>query len=64
MAPVRPLATIPELVRGLFYGRVPARILARQLLRSYLPKSFYRSLVNQFVHRFGKAEALAGKAGK
>lgn len=64
MAPVRPLATIPELVRGLFYGRVPARILARQLLRSYLPKSFYRSLVNQFVHRFGKPEALAGKAGK
>jgi glycosyltransferase involved in cell wall biosynthesis len=57
MAPVRPIATIPELVRGLFYGRVPARILARQLLRSYLPKSFYRSIVNQFVHRFGKAEA-------
>lgn len=57
MAPVRPIATIPELVRGLFYGGVPPRILARQLLRSYLPKSFYRTLVNQFVHRFGKAEA-------
>lgn len=64
MAPVRPVAAIPELFRGLFYGKVPARILARQLLRSYLPKSFYRSLVNQFVHRFGKPEALAGKAGK
>lgn len=56
MAPIRPLATIRELVRGLFFGRVPPRILARQLLRSYLPKSLYRSLVNQFVHRFGKAE--------
>ncbi|OYW83479.1 MAG: glycosyl transferase [Sphingobium sp. 32-64-5] len=56
MAPIRPLATIRELVRGLFFGRVPPRILARQLLRSYLPKSLYRSLVNQFVYRFGKAE--------
>lgn len=64
MAPIRPLATVAELVRGLFYGRVPPRIVARQVLRSYLPKSFYRSLVNQFVHRFGKAGALAGKAGK
>ena len=55
MAPIRPIATIRELVRGLLFGGVPPRILARQLLRSYLPKSLYRSLVNQFVHRFGQA---------
>jgi glycosyltransferase involved in cell wall biosynthesis len=59
MAPIRPLATIRELLRGLFLGRVPPRILARQLLRSYLPKSLYRSIVNQFVHRFGKAEVVS-----
>ena len=64
MAPVRPLATMRELMAGLFFGRVPPRILARQLLRSYLPKSLYRSLVNQFVHRFGKVEAISGNAGK
>jgi glycosyltransferase involved in cell wall biosynthesis len=55
MAPIRPIATIRELARGLLFGGVPPRILARQLLRSYLPKSLYRSLVNQFVHRFGQA---------
>ena len=62
MAPIRPLATIGDLTRGLVLGRVPPRILARQLLRSYLPKSFYRSIVNQFVHRFGKAEPASGRA--
>jgi hypothetical protein len=60
MAPIRPLATIRELLRGLLFGRVPPRILARQLLRSYLPKSLYRSIVNQFVHRFGKEPASEG----
>lgn len=64
MAPVRPLATLRELLAGLLLGRVPPRILARQALRSYLPKSLYRSLVNQFVHRFGKVEAISGNAGK
>lgn len=62
MAPVRPVAAVGDLVRGLLLGRVPPRILARQALRSYLPKSFYRSVVNQFVHRFGKAEPAAGPA--
>lgn len=60
MAPIRPIATIRELFAGWWLGRVPPRVLARQLLRSYLPKSFYRSLVNQFVHRFGKLGAISG----
>lgn len=64
MAPIRPLATIRDLLRGLFLGRVPPRILARQLLRSYLPKSLYRSLVNQFVHRFGKAEPASARGSR
>lgn len=63
MAPIKPIATMRELALGLVIGRVHPRILARQLLRSYLPKSFYRTLVNQFVHRFGKAGALSS-AGK
>lgn len=62
MAPVRPVAAIVDLIRGLLLGRVPPRILARQALRSYLPKSFYRSVVNQFVHRFGKSEPVTGQA--
>lgn len=62
MAPVRPVAAIADLIRGLLLGRVPPRILARQALRSYLPKAFYRSVVNQFVARFGKSEPVARQA--
>ncbi len=55
MAPVRPLATVRDLFLGWAAGGVPPRVVARQVLRSYLPKRFYRSLVNGFVLRFGKA---------
>ena len=62
MAPVRPLAALRDLVIGLFAGGVPPRVVARQLLRSYLPKPLYRSLVNRFVLRFGKGEPAHGGA--
>ena len=62
MAPVRPLAALRDLVVGLFAGGVPPRVVARQLLRSFLPKPLYRSLVNRFVLRFGKGEPAHGGA--
>ncbi|HEX7741278.1 MAG TPA: glycosyltransferase family 2 protein [Sphingobium sp.] len=62
MAPIRPLVALRDLLVGMVAGGVPARVVARQLLRSYLPKPLYRSLVNGFVLRFGKAEAAHGGA--
>jgi hypothetical protein len=62
MAPIRPVAAIRDLAIGLTAGGVPPRVIARQLLRSYMPKSLYRSLVNGFVLRFGKADALSSGA--
>ena len=60
MAPVRPALALRDLIIGMLAGGVPPRVVARQVLRSYLPKPLYRSLVNRFVLRFGKAEAAHG----
>ncbi|MGH6612741.1 glycosyltransferase family 2 protein [Sphingomonas sp.] len=60
MAPIRPLATMRELFLGWSRGGVPPRVVARQVLRSFLPKALYRSLVNGFVLRFGRAEPVGG----
>jgi glycosyltransferase involved in cell wall biosynthesis len=62
MAPVRPVMALRDLIVGLLAGGVPPRVVARQVLRSYLPKPLYRSLVNGFVLRFGKGEAAHGGA--
>lgn len=60
MAPVRPVVALRDLVVGMLAGGVPAKVVARQVLRSFLPKPLYRSLVNGFVLRFGKGEAAHG----
>jgi glycosyltransferase involved in cell wall biosynthesis len=57
MAPVRPVVALRDLIVGMLAGGVPPRVVARQVLRSYLPKPLYRSLVNGFVLRFGKGGA-------
>lgn len=62
MAPIRPVVALRDLIVGMFAGGVPPKVVARQVLRSYLPKPLYRSLVNGFVLRFGKAEAAHGGA--
>ena len=62
MAPIRPVVALRDLAIGMLAGGVPPKIVARQVLRSYLPKPLYRSLVNGFVLRFGKAEAVQGGA--
>ncbi|KEQ55470.1 glycosyltransferase family 2 protein [Sphingobium chlorophenolicum] len=63
MAPIKPVVAIKDLAVGMVAGGVPPRVIARQVLRSYLPKPLYRSLVNGFVLRFGKAEPAHGGAG-
>ena len=60
MAPIRPVVALRDLVVGMLAGGVPPKVVARQVLRSYLPKPLYRSLVNGFVLRFGKPEAAHG----
>ena len=62
MAPIRPVVALRDLAMGMLAGGVPPKVVARQVLRSYLPKPLYRSLVNGFVVRFGKAEAAHGGA--
>ncbi|HJT38847.1 MAG TPA: glycosyltransferase family 2 protein [Sphingobium sp.] len=62
MAPIRPVVALRDLVVGMLAGGVPPKVVARQVLRSYLPKPLYRSLVNGFVLRFGKAEVAHGGA--
>ncbi|WP_022683973.1 glycosyltransferase family 2 protein [Sphingobium bisphenolivorans] len=63
MAPIKPVAAIKDLAVGMVAGGVPPKVIARQLLRSYLPKPLYRSLVNGFVLRFGKASTAHSGAG-
>ncbi|EZP71426.1 Glycosyl transferase [Sphingomonas paucimobilis] len=60
MAPIRPALALRDLIIGMLAGGVPPRVVARQVLRSYLPKPLYRSLVNLFVLRFGKAGTAHG----
>jgi hypothetical protein len=62
MAPIKPVVAIKDLAVGMVAGGVPPKVIARQVLRSYLPKPLYRSLVNGFVLRFGKAGAAASGA--
>lgn len=60
MAPVRPVVALRDLIMGVLAGGVPLKVVARQVLRSFLPKPLYRSLVNGFVLRFGKTGAVEG----
>lgn len=55
MAKAKPLTVLLDLIKGWWIAGVPARVIARQFLRGFLPRGFYRSLVNGFVHRFGKS---------
>lgn len=55
MAPIRPVVALRDLVVGMLAGGVPPKVVARQVLRSFLPKPLYRTLVNGFVLRFGQA---------
>ncbi len=48
MAKSRPLRAMVYLIQGGIAG-VPLRVLARQFLRGFLPRGFYRALVNRFV---------------
>jgi glycosyltransferase involved in cell wall biosynthesis len=54
MGPVKPLVALRDLFNGWMYGGVSTRVTARQILRAFLPRSFYRSMVNSFVSKFGR----------
>lgn len=54
MGPVKPLIALRDLFNGWMYGGVSTRVTARQVLRAFLPRSFYRSMVNSFVSKFGR----------
>ena len=51
---VHPLTAASDLVKGWAMGGVSSRVIARQALRSFLPRSSYRRLVNMFVSSFGR----------
>jgi len=57
MAKAKPLTALKDLLKGWLIAGVPTRVIARQFLRGFLPKSFYRHLVNMFVNKAGKKVA-------
>lgn len=54
VAQERPFTALHYLVSGLIQGRVPAKIIARQFMRCYLPRAFYRRLVDRFVQAYSR----------
>ena len=59
MARHKPLVSARDLAIGLFMAGVPPRVIARQALRAYLPRGFYRNLANAVV-RFAGRKAESG----
>lgn len=45
----QPLLALRYLFTGLFLGRVPVKVTARQVCRCFLPRHIYRRLVNGYV---------------
>jgi glycosyltransferase involved in cell wall biosynthesis len=63
VAPERPWRALAHIVVGGARGRVGARVLARQLLRCFLPRRTYRAIVNAFVRRRGRPLEDASEHG-
>ena len=55
LARVKPLVAAVDLFKGWVWGGVSTKTTARQILRGYMPRSLYRTMVNTFVARFGRA---------
>jgi glycosyltransferase involved in cell wall biosynthesis len=55
MAKDRPVTVLRDLAAGAFVAGVPPRIIARQALRSFLPRDFYRKIVNMVVRYLGRS---------
>lgn len=53
LAKERPLLALKDLALGAISG-VPLRVIARQLLRAFLPRQVYRKMVNAFVAAVGR----------
>jgi glycosyltransferase involved in cell wall biosynthesis len=55
MAKDKPVTVMRDLVAGALVAGVPPRIIARQALRSFLPREFYRKIVNMVVRYWGRS---------
>jgi glycosyltransferase involved in cell wall biosynthesis len=53
MAGTKPALAARYLLSGWLLGHVPTLVIFRQTLRAYLPRNFYRTLVNRFVKARG-----------
>lgn len=53
MASAKPFTVARDLAIGLLQAGVPPRVIARQALRSYLPRGLYRNMVNLLVRLGG-----------
>lgn len=49
----KPVTALCYLLKGAVRGRVPMRVIARQVVRCYLPRALYRQLVALFVSLAG-----------
>ncbi len=54
----QPFTVLRDLFIGLTLAGVPWRIVARQAVRSFMPKAFYRTLVNSYLRHNGLALTL------
>ena len=55
MAKDKPVTALRDLAAGVFIAGVPPRIIARQALRSFLPRELYRKMVNMVVRYMGRS---------
>ena len=55
MARSRPFRAALDLLLGLVTAGVAPKVIARQVLRSYMPRSWYRALVGRFVAVAGRS---------
>lgn len=54
LAHIHPVTAFTDLLKGLVLGGVSTRTTLRQFLRAYLPRAFYRRVVNRFVSLSGQ----------
>lgn len=63
VAQQHPFTALRYLCDGWLKGRVPLRIIGRQFLRCFLPRSLYRYLVDSFVRLRGRSQISPHNTG-
>lgn len=54
----QPLTALMYLLDGLFKGGVPAKVIARQFLRCFIPRRIYRRIVDRYVQRHSHKKSI------